>query len=105
MFDRGSAHGALLSFPTRRSSDLDIRSGQVRLRVVEARIRRVRVEGNRFFDEKNVRAGLRSEEHTSELQSRGHLVCRLLLEKKKFVMLDQARRPAIRSSRYQTGNS
>src|SRR5690625_6469769 len=31
----------------------------------------------RFFKEK------RSEEHTSELQSRGHLVCRLLLEKKK----------------------
>src|SRR5439155_25615330 len=29
------------------------------------------------------RAGRRSEEHTSELQSRGHLVCRLLLEKKK----------------------
>src|SRR5207253_11114040 len=27
----------------------------------------------------------RSEEHTSELQSRGHLVCRLLLEKKKKV--------------------
>src|SRR6266702_2296544 len=32
--------------------------------------------------EKN-RAMERSEEHTSELQSRGHLVCRLLLEKKK----------------------
>src|SRR5690625_6413673 len=31
---------------------------------------------------------LRSEEHTSELQSRGHLVCRLLLEKKNT----QARR-------------
>src|SRR5690625_1037934 len=30
-----------------------------------------------FFD------AMRSEEHTSELQSRGHLVCRLLLEKKK----------------------
>src|SRR5439155_11572104 len=29
------------------------------------------------------RRTLRSEEHTSELQSRGHLVCRLLLEKKK----------------------
>src|SRR5437660_6721708 len=29
------------------------------------------------------RISLRSEEHTSELQSRGHLVCRLLLEKKK----------------------
>ena len=38
----------------------DIRSGQVRLRVVEARIRRVRVQGNRFFDEKNLRAGLPS---------------------------------------------
>src|SRR5439155_8624979 len=30
----------------------------------------------------------RSEEHTSELQSRGHLVCRLLLEKKKYVAYD-----------------
>src|SRR6266436_8934348 len=29
-------------------------------------------------------AGRRSEEHTSELQSRLHLVCRLLLEKKKY---------------------
>src|SRR2546422_8579963 len=29
-------------------------------------------------------AGVRSEEHTSELQSRLHLVCRLLLEKKKY---------------------
>src|SRR5437870_6633266 len=28
----------------------------------------------------------RSEEHTSELQSRGHLVCRLLLEKKKVTI-------------------
>src|SRR5690625_5765210 len=27
----------------------------------------------------------RSEEHTSELQSRGHLVCRLLLEKKEYI--------------------
>src|SRR5439155_26507091 len=31
---------------------------------------------------KYARSGRRSEEHTSELQSRGHLVCRLLLEKK-----------------------
>src|SRR3989442_6380309 len=29
----------------------------------------------------------RSEEHTSELQSRPHLVCRLLLEKKKYLLL------------------
>src|SRR5437660_9697426 len=38
---------------------------------------------------------LRSEEHTSELQSRGHLVCRLLLEKKKGTRerLDTSRRP------------
>src|SRR2546422_11689754 len=32
----------------------------------------------------NGRMALRSEEHTSELQSRLHLVCRLLLEKKKI---------------------
>src|SRR3712207_8556988 len=31
-----------------------------------------------------VRTGLRSEEHTSELQSRQYLVCRLLLEKKNI---------------------
>src|SRR5207253_10287057 len=31
-----------------------------------------------------VAAFTRSEEHTAELQSRGHLVCRLLLEKKEF---------------------
>src|SRR5690625_6692032 len=33
----------------------------------------------------------RSEEHTSELQSRGHLVCRLLLEKKKIKKCDRNR--------------
>src|SRR5690625_6325209 len=31
--------------------------------------------------------GSRSEEHTSELQSRGHLVCRLLLEKKNIPLI------------------
>src|SRR5690625_5763031 len=44
-----------------------------------------------FFDDasnkdnpiKGISKITRSEEHTSELQSRGHLVCRLLLEKKK----------------------
>src|SRR5690625_6035790 len=35
---------------------------------------------------------LRSEEHTSELQSRGHLVCRLLLEKKKESRKDDIQR-------------
>src|SRR5690625_5463428 len=36
----------------------------------------------------------RSEEHTSELQSRGHLVCRLLLEKKKRQQHIKRRQPA-----------
>src|SRR5229473_8687417 len=35
--------------------------------------------------------GLRSEEHTSELQSLAYLVCRLLLEKKKNIHLDNRR--------------
>src|SRR5436305_4021472 len=34
---------------------------------------------------------IRSEEHTSELQSRPHLVCRLLLEKKKDLLKDKAK--------------
>src|SRR6266702_8654366 len=38
--------------------------------------------GHRHRQAGTARPG-RSEEHTSELQSRGHLVCRLLLEKKK----------------------
>src|SRR3712207_6931475 len=33
------------------------------------------------------RGGRRSEEHTSELQSRQYLVCRLLLEKKKYIIM------------------
>src|SRR2546422_5983893 len=36
-----------------------------------------------YFVHTSAREGVRSEEHTSELQSRLHLVCRLLLEKKK----------------------
>src|SRR5690625_5837096 len=35
------------------------------------------------IEDESERVRARSEEHTSELQSRGHLVCRLLLEKKK----------------------
>src|SRR5436853_3994346 len=43
--------------------------------------------GNDDYIEANaLRRGCRSEEHTSELQSLRHLVCRLLLEKKKFQM-------------------
>src|SRR3712207_7050008 len=36
---------------------------------------------------RNQKAYTRSEEHTSELQSRQYLVCRLLLEKKKLYLL------------------
>src|SRR5207253_8156822 len=38
--------------------------------------------GTRVQTVEHLMAAARSEEHTSELQSRGHLVCRLLLEKK-----------------------
>src|SRR5690554_7145012 len=38
-----------------------------------------------FFLNKSLKTSGRSEEHTSELQSRPHLVCRLLLEKKKNI--------------------
>src|SRR5687768_17821275 len=37
------------------------------------------------FNKESTSVVLRSEEHTSELQSRLHLVCRLLLEKKKKI--------------------
>src|SRR5215208_7887357 len=40
----------------------------------------------------------RSEEHTSELQSRRHLVCRLLLENKKSISEHSARATAKKSS-------
>src|SRR3712207_8346417 len=36
--------------------------------------------------EAGLNRGRRSEEHTSELQSRQYLVCRLLLEKKKYIL-------------------
>src|SRR2546422_8412895 len=41
----------------------------------------------------------RSEEHTSELQSRLHLVCRLLLEKKKVKIVDPLQRTVPRRAR------
>src|SRR5690554_7778614 len=42
------------------------------------------ITGNAFV----AHVAVRSEEHTSELQSRPHLVCRLLLEKKKKISTD-----------------
>src|SRR5205814_6786985 len=99
------SHRALHSFPTRRSSDL-------RRGAISRRVRRLRRGSRpRARDARNSdgylgsrkrrdaapartraagggsrtrgRSVPRSEEHTSELQSLRHLVCRLLLEKKK----------------------
>src|SRR2546422_1741161 len=63
-FRRHAGRGAVLPLPPGRAS----RSGAVAVGEKGPRVGR----------------GLRSEEHTSELQSRLHLVCRLLLEKKKI---------------------
>src|SRR3712207_7873226 len=57
------------------------RPGGGRARVVERDDRRARGDPGR--DHPRV---ARSEEHTSELQSRQYLVCRLLLEKKKIII-------------------
>src|SRR3712207_8754218 len=45
------------------------------------------VRGQRTRTNARSRKGARSEEHTSELQSRQYLVCRLLLEKTKYLQL------------------
>src|SRR5690625_7087099 len=78
-------------------------TGRLRTGIITQRnhhVHAVPANGNESVLEKHVRAratpvnrmgqpkghkkhAQRSEEHTSELQSRGHLVCRLLLEKKK----------------------
>src|SRR5690606_41762812 len=88
----------LHSFPTRRSSDL---GGTPRLQGGRC-CRKTRTTGRPgssralLYRSQGVRSRiawmrdprpnpLRSEEHTSELQSRENLVCRLLLEKKKEV--------------------
>src|SRR5690348_17388418 len=52
-----------------------------RSRQREGRATKARVSRSKYTDLLCIR--LRSEEHTSELQSPVHLVCRLLLEKKK----------------------
>src|SRR5947209_16000782 len=70
------------SFPTRRSSDLRaLRYSQPLTSATTSRHPESRGEAKR-----SRRAPCdRSEEHTSELQSRQYLVCRLLLEKKKNI--------------------
>src|SRR5206468_12136565 len=103
LFEASRPHRALHSFPTRRSSDLSARlaagySIGAWLPYVTAGLAWARtsvvvndVDGLTPLTERHhvhvgwtAGAGVeRSEEHTSELQSRSDLVCRLLLEKKK----------------------
>src|SRR5438046_4731372 len=88
-FNSSAVRGDQTSFPTRRSSDLNETCGFVcasqhfepwaRSRSSASRATRV-LSAPTFRDRRRVR----SEEHTSELQSLTNLVCRLLLEKKKL---------------------
>src|SRR5205807_5496422 len=97
---RCAAHHALHSFPTRRSSDLALSGheggrrprGPVRLPRPSSAQARLSPPLDRSHQRRGARppaylqpvhSRLRSEEHTSELQSPCNLVCRLLLEKKK----------------------
>src|SRR5690349_23025857 len=85
-FQHNNAHRDLHSFPTRRSSDLRVPSTDGGMYAY------ARHEFGDFAGYMTAwcywitcwagNAAIRSEEHTSELQSRRDLVCRLLLEKK-----------------------
>src|SRR3989442_10043479 len=76
---RRPPRSTLFPYTTLFRSDRDFRELQV---LLEALLDRVR-DGVCFLDVRIPVHRDRSEEHTSELQSRPHLVCRLLLEKKK----------------------
>src|SRR5207302_11344864 len=95
-------HRPLHSFPTRRSSDLAammnrrrflMRTGSATAALVGGGLCFASLPGDNLPDGSQSRNMItraaqeaidrRSEEHTSELQSRENLVCRLLLEKKK----------------------
>src|SRR5699024_11629405 len=90
----------LHSFPTRRSSDLENVNNIVDFAFTANPLLTIEVDDNndQYWDVDGnglytdlqgfgivLFQGTRSEEHTSELQSRFDLVCRLLLEKKKIV--------------------
>src|SRR5947208_10474282 len=82
-------HPDLHSFPTRRSSDLAVAVFDGEIAAIKGQPNAPPGAAKRFIQRQERRMdrlaapGGRSEEHTSELQSPDHLVCRLLLEKKK----------------------
>src|SRR5690606_40902012 len=102
-FRLSGPHPYLHSFPTRRSSDLMIEAafivntGELRgapvvpygtdanyyVRHLTANNLNQLISQQNNYLGSNITRWKRSEEHTSELQSRENLVCRLLLEKKK----------------------
>src|SRR5438445_2265942 len=91
-FDCAAAHRDLHSFPTRRSSDL---IAHVRFEAWNLLSQFRQSQGSFCITRPNStlsRANFRSEEHTSELQSRQYLVCRLLLEKKKTRQVSELER-------------
>src|SRR5690606_40250095 len=102
--DRPCAHRDLHSFPTRRSSDLThrlpgptIRSagGEKTPKARAAMAWAPPIASKPSAPATHAAAMVtavgrgRSEEHTSELQSRENLVCRLLLEKKKTIRSEE----------------
>src|SRR5437879_10173643 len=95
LFEHFGDHRDLHSFPTRRSSDLGVDIDDAFRTKISTEMdglpvfvlsKELLIQNKRAVGRPQDIAdleGLRSEEHTSELQSPMYLVCRLLLEKKK----------------------
>src|SRR5437868_10661975 len=84
-----------------RSAKPGRRSGGARASIGRCLFEAQRRRGRRA----RARAGARSEEHTSELQSRFDLVCRLLLEKKNTIKTTLHHRIATHSHQFPTGST
>src|SRR2546427_2592961 len=83
----GRVEGAWILNPTFQQLEFS----DVDLTVSGSRDSIVMVEGGALeLTEGEIVKALRSEEHTSELQSQSNLVCRLLLEKKKKTQKDES---------------
>src|SRR5207253_9490286 len=78
-----SLHDALPIYCRTETFECEFRKGEFSIVVVSAKEANTPESDYWRSRAYNELALQRSEEHTSELQSRGHLVCRLLLEKKK----------------------